>query len=54
MKVTKREFLDYYRVQKSGVTNMFDVRMVGELSGLDKKTIMEIITNYSDYADKYL
>ena len=52
-KITKENFEAYVDVQMSGVTNMFDVRTVGELSGLDKEQIMTIMTNYGELKDKY-
>ena len=51
--ITKEQFEAYVDVQMSGVTNMFDVRTVGELSGLDKEQIMTIMTNYGELKDKY-
>ena len=51
--ITKEQFEAYVDVQMSGVTNMFDVRTVGQLSGLEKEQIMEIMTNYGELKDKY-
>ena len=51
--ITKEQFEAYVNVQMSGVTNMFDVRTVGQLSGLEKEQIMEIMTNYGELKDKY-
>ena len=53
MNVTKENFKSYVNVQESGVTNMFDVRTVGAISGLNKDQIMDIMSNYGEYADKY-
>ena len=52
-KITKKDFEAYVDVQESGVTNMFDVKTVGALSGLDKEQIMTIMTNYGELKDKY-
>ena len=52
-KITKEQFEAYVDVQMSGITNMFDVRTVGELSGLEKEEIMEIMKNYGMLKDKY-
>ena len=52
-KITKEQFEAYVDVQMSGVTNMFDVKLVGELSGLEKDEIMEIMQNYGTLKDKY-
>ena len=51
--ITKEQFEAYVDVQMSGVTNMFDVRIVGELSGLEKEEILEIMKNYGTLKDKY-
>lgn len=53
MKITKEQFKSFVKVQKSGVTNMFDTKKVSELSGLDKLTIIEIMENYSMYEEKF-
>ena len=52
-KITKEQFEAYVDVQMSGVTNMFDVKLVGELSGLNKVEIMTIMTNYGTLKDKF-
>jgi len=51
--VTKEEFESYVEVQESGVTNMWDIRYVGELSGLTKEQCFYIMKNYGSLADKY-
>ena len=51
--ITKEQFEAYVDVQMSGVTNMFDVKTVGDLSGLKKEEIMEIMKNYGTLKDKY-
>ena len=53
MAVTKDEFEAYTCVQHSGVTNMFDVKTVSELSGLDRPKILEIMEKYDIYHEKY-
>ena len=52
-KITKQQFEAYVDVQESGVTNMFDVKTVGQLSGLEKEQIMTIMTSYGELKDKY-
>ena len=52
-KITKEQFEAYVDVQESGVTNMFDVRTVGDLSGLEKEEILTIMQNYGELKDKY-
>ena len=51
--VTREEFESYVDVQESGVTNMFDVKTVGQLSGLEKEQIMTIMKSYGELQDKY-
>lgn len=54
-KVTKEQFEDYVRIRDSGVTNMFDVRRVCELSytGLKKEHCLFIMRNFSEIAKEY-
>ena len=52
-KITKEQFEAYVDVQESGVTNMFDVKTVGQLSGLEKEQIMKIMVDYGTLKDKY-
>ena len=51
--ITKEQFEAYVDVQESGVTNMFDVRTVSDLSGLDKQEIMTIMKSYGELKEKY-
>ena len=51
--ITKEQFEAYLDVQMSGVTNMFDVKTVGELSGLEKEEIMTIMQSYGELKEKY-
>ncbi|MDI9596617.1 MAG: hypothetical protein QM220_03705 [Atribacterota bacterium] len=53
MKISQRKFEEYYRVQKSGKTNMFDIRMVMVLSGLTKEECLNIMENYAEYYKKF-
>jgi len=53
MTITKEEFQRYENVRASGVTNMFDIRTVENLSGLDRDTIIEIIKQYSELDKQY-
>ena len=54
MDITKEEFLAYERVRESGVTNMFGVKTVEQLSGLSKSEIMDIMQNYGELKEKYM
>ena len=51
--ITKEQFKAYVNVQMSGVTNMFDVKTVGQLSGLEKEQIITIMKSYGELKDKY-
>ena len=51
--VTQDEFDSYVEVQESGITNMFNVSVVSDYSGLSRDKIMTIMKNYGDLNDKY-
>ena len=51
--ITREQFDSYEDVRESGVTNMFDVKTVGELSGLEKEEIMTIMKSYGELKEKY-
>ena len=51
--ITKEQFAAYVRVQKSGVTNMFDIRNVTALTGLNKKQCITIMEQYNELDKKY-
>lgn len=50
--ITKEKFAAYVAVQKSGVTNMWAVDLVCELSGLEREEVLDIMKNYGEYKDK--
>ena len=51
--ISREQFEAYVDVQESGVTNMFDIRTVGNLSGLEKEEIMTIMKSYGELKEKY-
>ena len=51
--ITQDEFDAYVKVQMSGVTNMLNIPVVSDYSGLSRDKITTIITNYNTLADKY-
>ncbi len=51
--ITKDQFEAYVDVQMSGITNMWNVKLVGEISGLEEKEIMTIMKNYGKLKEKY-
>ena len=51
--ITQEQFEAYVDVQESGVTYMFDVKTVSELSGLEKEEIMTIMQSYGELKEKY-
>ena len=53
LEITEEQFESYVRVQKSGVTNMFDVRNVTALTGLDKNQCIAIMEQYGELDKKY-
>mgnify|MGYP003134152904 FL=1 len=46
MEITKEELNEYDEVRDSGMTNMFNVSVVSDLSGLSKEKIFYIMKNY--------
>lgn len=46
MTITREMFEKYEKVRASGVTNMFDVRRVCDLSGLEREDVIAIMTTY--------
>lgn len=54
-KPTKEQFEDYVAIRDSGMTNMFDVRTVCNLSvtGLTKEICLYIMTNFRELAKEY-
>ncbi len=52
--ITEADFKAYEDVRLSGVTNMFDARLVAELSGPTRPQIIDIMENYATYKAKYL
>jgi len=53
MKITKKDFLKYLAIQRSGKINMFDVLGVSKLTGLNKKQLIDIMENYGKYTERY-
>ena len=54
LEITKDKFMSYEKVKLSGVTNMFMVSQVMNLSGLTKEECFFIMKNYSKLAKQYL
>ena len=54
-KPTKEQFKDYVRIQKSGVTNMWAIRTVCDLSttGLTTDICLYIMDHYSELKEEY-
>ena len=53
--MTKEKFEAYLSVQKSGLTNMFDIKQVINLSDetLSKEDCLDIMKNYNKYKTEY-
>ncbi len=54
MIITKKMFLKYEGVRRSGVTNMWNIRLVEEISGLTREECLKIMKNYEGLKNKYL
>jgi len=53
IKITKAEMEAYEYCRQGGITNMFDIRKVEKLAGLDEDKIMYIMKHYSELMKKY-
>jgi hypothetical protein len=53
MSITQEEFDAYVEVQMSGVTNMFNISVVSDYSGLSRDKIITIMENYNTLAERY-
>ena len=53
LEITEEQFESYVRVQKSGVTNMFDLNNVKALTGLNKEQCIAIMEQYGELDKKY-
>ena len=53
MSITQEEFDAYEEVRQSGVTNMFNVSVVSDYSGLSREKIIDIMSNYEILSIKY-
>ena len=51
--ITKEQFKKFERVRRSGVTNMFDINKVKELTGLTKEQLIWIMKDYDYYRRKF-
>ena len=53
--ITRDQFLEYRRIQETGMTNMFDARAVSMLSGgeLDRENLKHIRDFYAELTDIY-
>lgn len=53
--ITKKQFQTYLEIRDSGITNMFDIRKVVELSDgtLKREDCIFIMKNFNELWDKY-
>ena len=51
--VSAKDFGKYLAIQRSGATNMFDIKVVKSLTGLSKEKLLYIMDNYSELYEKY-
>jgi len=51
--ITEQEFKKYVSVQMSGVTNMWDVKTVEELTNIPREKILTIMKEYGELMKKY-
>jgi len=46
IEITKEDFKEYESCRESGITNMFDLRNVEMITGLNREKIIAIMKNY--------
>jgi len=51
--ITEEMFAAYEEVRASGVTNMFDLPVVCDLSGLSREEALAIMKNYRAFTEQY-
>jgi len=51
--ITEEKFRAYEAVRKSGITNIFDLRVVCDLSGLSRVEALAIMKNYHALTEQY-
>ena len=52
--ITKEQFKAYEAVRRSGVTNMFNVGLITELSGLSREQCIEIMRNHDKLKTEFM
>lgn len=54
-KPSKEQYEEYVAIRNSGVTNMWDIRFIENISrtGLDKSTCLYIMEHFGELADEY-
>jgi len=53
MKITKKQFKSYVDVQKSGITNMWNIKLVCDISGLKEEEAFFIMKNYKELNEEF-
>lgn len=55
MKPTKEQFEEYVAIRDSGITNMFNVRLIEDISdtGLTRSICIYIMQHFMELADEY-
>lgn len=53
VKITAAEFGKYLALQGSGVTNMFDLKVVMFHTGLTREKVLYIMEHYGELCEKY-
>lgn len=49
----KEKYVAYENVRRSGITNMFNISFVSELSGLSKEDVIYVMNHYSELREQY-
>lgn len=54
MEITEDQFMQFEKIRRSGICNMFDTATIKSVTDLKDEEISTIRRNYSDLAGKYL
>ena len=52
--ITREDFELYEAVREIRKVNMFDIKYIEDLTGLEKEKLIDIMDNYGDYKEKYI
>lgn len=52
-KITQEDFATYARIQRSGIANTLDIKVISKISGLSEEKILHIQENYRNVSRRF-